>query len=319
MRIVTHVCGYKPDGTVGLVPFAGEIPLASRPCLISIDGSTDCTGLTVVDLATCGCLYSVALHRDKKVKDPVEYKVEFKRYLEKIIEANKNVLKCIGYEEPFFGYAESTKVLMALRTTAKEVLIENKDKYSKIIHFEINNKKWKAKLLYPDRCPPTSAEQKKAVRLRIESYIPDFKNLEQDECDSYGLGFVLARAYNEANIKDLLSKKKVKPFAFNAEFIGFEEASSTAEDMVLSHIFGGNKEYKIPKRVLDNGYEIVYFDGTGKFAQRVYDSLEDDDKVLIVGFPSTRYANLALEHNIGWLYEEYKFIYAIIWRVSRKY
>lgn len=317
MRIVTHVCGYKPDGTIGMVPYNGEIPLTYRPSLISIDGSTDCTGISVVDLETCGCVYSVALHND--CKDPITYKVQFKQYIEKLLAANKNHIKVTSYEEPFFGYAEASKVLMALRTTVKEVLIEKKDEFKGIFHIEVNNKRWKAKLLHPEKCPPRSAEQKKAVRKKIESYIPDFKNLTQDECDSYGLGYVTAVEYKKGTLGELNSKKKVKPFKFNAEFIGFESFGEEAEDQVLNYIYGKNKEYKIPKRVLDNGFDVVYLDGTGKFSQRVCEEFGDDDKVLIVGFSNKKYGNIALEHNIGWLFEEFECIYAVCWRASRKY
>ena len=44
----------------------------------------------------------------------------------------------------------------------------------------------------------------------------------------------------------------------------------------------------------------------------------DDDKILIIKFSSKHHGNIVLEHRIGQLAAQYEYIYAIVWRVTRK-
>jgi len=78
------------------------------------------------------------------------------------------------------------------------------------------------------------------------------------------------------------------------------------------------KTAKVPKKVLEIGMQFCDIDGRGLFDKHVYRLMGDEDKLLVVKFASKHHGNVVLEHRIGYLAETYDYIYAFVWRKTRK-
>ena len=44
----------------------------------------------------------------------------------------------------------------------------------------------------------------------------------------------------------------------------------------------------------------------------------DDDKLLIIKFSAKTHGDLVLKHKVGHLSAQYEYLYALVWRVTRK-
>lgn len=279
-------------------------------CVMSIDGSTTNTGVGILRKRDGALLYSLSFSRDKdKGETPVQYKVRLKKEIMDILIRN-TLIDTVYYEEPFIGYASSVSNLMMLRTFIEEIIVECEPALNYIKHSEIHNKRWKKLFLAPDKCPTGTDKEKMAVRAKLESYMPFLSVVTQDEIDAISMGFV-ATVYIRDGLEDRLeSKKKVRPFKYNMVFIGADE-----DDHMLME-FGD--VYRGPQSILENGVCLTYCKGTENFDKHVYNHMGTDDKVLIVKFNSNKHCNLVLQHRIGHLASSYEYIYAIIWRQTRK-
>ena len=144
----------------------------NEECVMSIDGSTTCSGVSILNKQGL-IMYSIAFIRDKNDGEtPVQYKVRFKRELLNILTHN-TCIKQVYYEEPYWGYAESAKILMMLRTSVEELIAENEPNLNYLTLTEVNNKKWKKYFLAPDSCPSNSELEKEAVREKLHLLHPE--------------------------------------------------------------------------------------------------------------------------------------------------
>ena len=280
-----------------------------EPAIMSIDGSTTCSGVCIMN--TSGLiLYSMAFKRTDG-ETPVQYKVRWKRSLLDLFSRNRNI-GSVFYEEPFLGYAEAAKVLMMLRTSVEEIIEENDPdlKYLKLT--EVSNKKWKKLFLAPDPCPVGTDNEKKAVRDKLESMLPIMSVVTQDEIDAASMGFVAIWNMQAHKENDLKSRKAAKAFKYNIKFMGADSDDDILDE--LSYII---QENKIPNNLVDS-LEMYDLPGTGKFDDFVYKAIGDEDKLVVLSFASGKYGNVVLTHNIGNLSKNYKYIYAVCWRKTRK-
>ena len=76
--------------------------------------------------------------------------------------------------------------------------------------------------------------------------------------------------------------------------------------------------YAGPESILQNGIRLTEIDSKTKFEQHIFETMGDDDALIIVKFSSKHHSNLVLEHRIGNLSAMYDYIYAVVWRVARK-
>lgn len=281
-------------------------------CVMAIDGSTSCSGVSILNKQGL-IMYSIAFIRDRDNETPVQYKVRFKRALLDILLNNK-CIKNVYYEEPFWGYAESAKVLMMLRTSVEELIAENEPNLDYLSLTEVNNKKWKKYFLAPDPCPSNSELEKEAVREKLIKLLPVMATVTQDEIDAASMGFVALWKLESHRESDLSSKKKVKAFKYNVKFIGADDISDMLEE--FSYMMK-DKSWKVPEFLLDN---IEFFDlpGKGDFDDYVYKAIGPEDKLVILSFATKHYGNIILQHRLGNLAKNYSKIYAICWRKTRK-
>lgn len=286
--------------------------IIDKEVILSIDGSTTCTGIGLIDKESGDIVCTMALIKEDKT-DSIRYKVEFKRFIQKLLSMIPYI-RHIYYEEPFIGsYANATKALMMLRTSVQEVIIENEPGFDYIKFIEVNNKKWKKKFLYPGTCPNDTELEKKAIRDKIVSMLPFLGVLTQDELDACAMGFTALKLLKDDNEKELETKHKPRPFKYNTWFIGADD-----DDDMIQQYSDGIEEQKIPQVLLDKGADIIEINGNGTFDNKVYNAMGNEDRLIILKYKSNNYGHIALKNNIGYMVGEYKYIYAVIWRKSRK-
>lgn len=296
------------DGTdIRLVEDDVNILVLSEKSIMSIDGSTDITGVSFVGQDSNKVLATVAFKR--KDETPVAYKVRLKKAIEVILRNNKQI-EYIFYEEPYIGYVNAAKNLLMLRTSIEELKVENEPEFDYIKYIEINNKKWKGLWLYPDKCPSSSEDEKKAVKNKLVSLMPVFEKLTQDEIDATAMGLVANEKLLKGSEYSLKSKKAIRPFKFNTYFIATDE-----EDIVISELMDIKE---IPREVLENGIHIVEIGNRQKFEDVIREKMGDDDKLLVIRFNAKYHGNILLKYRIGYLSEYSNTIYALVWRKTRK-
>lgn len=278
--------------------------------VLSIDGSTSNTGLSIMRESDGALMYLLKAEREKD-ESPVRYKIQLKRTVEEIIRRNRYISQVI-YEEPVVSNIASVKNLFMLRTFVEEIIIENEPEFDTIKHIEIPNMRWKRIVLQPDKIPQGTEKQKEAVRVKIESMIPFIKGVTQDEIDCIGIGWAVC-AYISKGIdtSELESKKKVRPFRYELLFIGATEDESAF--MEFSDV------YKGPASILENGIQMVELNGRENFEKKIYETIGNEDKLAILKYESRHFGNIALQHRIGNLVAQYPYIYAVVWRKTRKY
>lgn len=278
--------------------------------VMSIDGSTDNTGIGILRKSDGALFYSCSLSReDKKGETPVQYKVRLKREVEKILRTNP-LITTIFYEEPFIGYASAVKNLMMLRTFVEEIIVEHEPDYDYIKHSEINNLRWKKEFLAPMKVPSGTENQKAAVRAKLINTQPYLATITQDEVDAISMGYIAIVKIHAGTADTLESKKKIHPFQYNIQFFGADDDDFMLQDFI--------EYYKCPESLLSNGITITEINGTMNFDKHVYKTMGTDDKVVIVKFSSKHHGDIILKHKIGNLACEYDYIYAVVWRKSRK-
>lgn len=296
-----------------------DVPRVAGGTYISIDGSTSNTGITILTSRAVP-LITMSLSADGKEHDPFRYKVNFKRVMEYIL-LNYQTLTNIFYEEPVIGYAGSVKALYGLLPTVPEILIEHEDEFNKRptkpIFKEIPNQTWKRLFLAPEKIPSGTELQKEAIRRKVEAMFPWATNkvITQDECDAIGMGVACGGRVFTGLEDTITSKKKAKPFQYIAHFIGAEtdlEAVSYMLDEMDSW------KPKLPAKFQGGTYSITTLNGRGIFDNKVYQEMGDQDKVLILKFKSTQYQNVMLEHDMTDLASQCSYIYAVVWRKTRK-
>lgn len=278
--------------------------------VMAIDGSTSNSGVAILDRADGGLYACAALTREKG-EEPVRYKVRFKEFIIDTLRKHREI-RYIYYEEPTLEYATAIANLMMLRTSVEEIKIEHEQEFSYVGNSEENNLKWKKAFLAPSKVPAGSENQKKAVRDKLLSYMPMLEGITQDEVDAYCMGFAAIKMRNEGYAEDeLQSKKKAKPFQYEVEFIGADNEEYAIEEF-LSY------ELKVPAVVLENGLKSVNIGPRANFDKTVYEEMGQDDKLLIIGFPSDKHGDIILKYRIGELAAMNDRLYAFIWRKSRK-
>lgn len=278
--------------------------------ILAIDGSTSNSGLAIMRECDGALMYCISAEREDSKETPVHYKIRLKRAVADILRRNR-FIKQVYYEEPVVANITAIPNLFMLRTFIEEMIIENEPEFDYIKHYEVPNMRWKKELLAPDKVPVGSEKQKKAVKDKILQSLPFLSKVTQDELDAIGLGYVVCK-YNMdgKNVEDLQSKKNRRPFKFNSIFIG----ANKDDDMLMefSDLYNG------PESILQNGVCLLEIDGRQSFTKAIYEEMGDDDKLLIIKFSTKHHGNVILEHKIGNLSAQYDYIYAFIWRVTRK-
>lgn len=308
MIVTIRKPGLDTLGNVYLMKIKEDDLIISGDAIMAIDGSTTNTGIAILRKKDGALYYSCSCAREKG-ETPVQYKVRLKKFVNNIIFRNR-MLDTVYYEEPFIGYAEAAKNLLMLRTFIEELIVENEPKYDYLAHHEINNMKWKRLFLAPDKCPAGTELQKAAVRTKLEGFMPYLKSVTQDEIDAISMGFVATVQISKGLQEELDSKKKTHPFQYNITFIGADDDDEMA--IQLMDVYSG------PKQLLGNGITLTEISGTGNFDKAVYSSMGSDDKIVIIKFSSKHHSNLVLKHRIGSLAASYDYLYAVVWRKTRK-
>ena len=293
----------------------GEIPLedirVNQYAILAIDGSTSNSGLAIMRESDGALLYSMCATRESSGESPVHYKIRLKRQVMDILRRNKYIQQ-IYYEEPTIANVTAIANLFMLRTFVEEMIIENEPEFDYLKHYEINNMKWKKEFLAPDKVPSGTDNQKKAVRDKLELSLPFLNKATQDEIDAICMGYVACVHLKDGGSGDeLQSKKKPRAFQYNVTFIGAD-----ADDDMLTEFYD---VYKGPQKLLENGLSFTEIDGKRNFDKHIYETMgADDDKILIIKFSSKHHGNIVLQHRIGNLAAQYDYIYAIVWRKTRK-
>lgn len=279
--------------------------------ILSIDGSTTNSGLAILRESDGALMYSMCATRDSSGETPVHYKIRLKRQVTDILKRNKFITQ-VYYEEPVIANITSVSNLFMLRTFIEELIIENEDELGHIKHYEISNMRWKKLFLAPDKVPAGTENQKKAVRDKVELSLPFLNKVTQDEIDAICMGYVTCvHLINGGEAEELESKKKVRPFKYNVNFIGADK-----DDDMLTEFYD---VYNGPEKLLENGISFTEIKGKTDFEKHIYQTMgHDDDKILIIKFSSKHHGNIVLQHKIGQLAAQYDYIYAIVWRVTRK-
>lgn len=279
--------------------------------ILAIDGSTSNSGLAIIRESD-GAILNIMCATREDNETPVQYKVRLKRTIKDILLRNRFIHQTY-YEEPMVANITSVKALFMLRTFIEEMIVEEEPVFDYLQHYEVNNLRWKKEFLAPDKVPSGSENQKRAVRDKLVKALPFLADVSQDEIDAIGLGFVAARflSKNQDGGKELQSKKKARPFKYNIQFIGADD-----DDDAFIEFYD---LYKGPSKILENGISFTEIKSKTDFNKHVYDTMgADDDKVLVIKFSSGSHGDLILKHRIGQLSATYDYIYAIVWRVTRK-
>lgn len=280
-------------------------------CILSIDGSTTNSGLAILRETDGAIMYILSAKRENN-ETPVQYKVRLKRSVRALLLNNK-LINQIYYEEPVVANISSVKNLFMLRTFIEEMIVEEEPTFNYLKCFEVANTKWKKLFLAPDKVPSGTDNQKKAVRVKLEMLLPFVKQVTQDEVDAICLGYVAAQLLknNLSAGDELKSKKKPRAFKFSCDFVGGNNDDDAL--LELSENFSG------PKKLLEK--LEVYMTDLGNresFDKHIYNAMGDDDKILIVKFPSKYHGDVVLKYRIGMLAQQFEYIYAAVWRNSRK-
>lgn len=286
-----------------------DIILDTR-CIIAIDASTKNTGICIIEIGTERPLYSISLSRESN-ETAIEYKVAFKGIIADLILNNGSVYKnvrMIIQEEPFISAMKTTtEVLMSLRTSVPELLVEHKDLLEEFEYHEMNNKTWKKKLFSPDKCPGNTEAEKRMAKEKIGAIHPIYLSLTQDEIDACGIGIISCRLINSGvGIKD---KQRISRFSYNIDFVGGDSLEAALENIL---------ELDIPKQVLETGYEMASLPANGNLEKRIFEAMGEDDKLLIFEFSPSKAGNLVLKYKLSYLAEIFDTLYAVVWRKNRK-
>lgn len=298
------------DGKIDLQEVNLDDVRVNAYALLSIDGSTTNSGLSIIREYDGALMYTITAKRDDSGETPVHYKIRLKRFVKELLLKNKNVYQ-VYYEEPVIHNASAVRNLFMLRSFVEELIIEEEPDFNYIKHYEVSNMRWKKEFLAPDKVPVGTENQKKAVRDKLVGFLPFLEKVTQDEIDSIAMGWVAAKFTRESNGgESLQSKTKPRPFKYNIQFIGADD-----DDVMISEFFD---VYEGPKQLLEHSINFSEIDGKTKFDNYVYNKMNDEDKILIIKFSSKKHGDLILKHRVGNLSAQYDYLYAVVWRVTRK-
>ena len=310
MKISIKTPAYDDKGNIILKEISLDDIVIGAYSILAIDGSTTNTGMAIIRESDGGLMYLLKFTRDSKDETPVQYKVRLKREVLKLFQKSSLIQK-VYYEEPCIDNISAVSNIYMLRTFVEEIVVENEPDLDYIKHYEINNKRWKKLFLAPDKCPTGTELEKKAVRDKLFGYMPFLEGISQDEVDATAMGFVVATSLREGiDSKDLESQKKPRPFKYNIDFIGAE-----CDDGMLTLL---HDVYSGPEKILQNGIQFTTIVRKTDFDKHVYKQMGNDDKLLIIKFASDTHADVILKNKIGVLAAQYPYIYALVWRCSRK-
>lgn len=297
------------DGTVKINTVNQEDIKIDNYAILSIDGSTSNSGLAIIREYDGAILYSISAKRDSSGETPVHYKVRLKKAVQDILNRNK-LIRQVYYEEPVISNVSAVANLFMLRTFIEELIIENEPDFNYIEHFEVSNMRWKKIFLAPDKVPSGTDNQKKAVREKLINSLPFLCNISQDEIDAICMGFVAVKYLSKGGGEELQSKKKARPFKYNINFIGADQ-----DDDMLTELYD---IYNGPEKLLENGISFTEISAKINFEKYIYETMGQEDKLLIIKFASKHHGNVILQHRIGYLSAQFDYIYALVWRVTRK-
>lgn len=295
-------------GCIKLVDIGIDQLTITEPSVLSIDASTDNTGMSILRESDGAIVATLSFKHETNKETPVHYKVKLKKEVYKILSKNK-MIREIFYEEPFIGYAGASKNLLMLRTFVEELIYENEPDLNYIGYTEINNMKWKKLFLMPDKCPSGTEAQKKAVRDKLVSALTYLNDITQDEIDSICMGFIATVKLRQGLKEDLKSQKKAKPFKYDIQFIGAD-----SDDVMVQELYD---VCEAPKAVTSNGIALITLNGKANMEKAIYEHMGSEDKLLIMKFDSTKYGNIILKYKLGHL-TQFGYIYALVWRHNRK-
>lgn len=302
------------DGKIELADISLDDVQVDRYSILSIDGSTSNSGLAILRETDGALMYSIAATREPNTGEtPVHYKVRLKRYVADMLRRNKYITQ-VYYEEPIIANVSAVSNLFMLRTFISEMIIENEPEFEYLKHYDVNNMRWKKLFLQPDKVPSGTENQKKAVRDRLESYMPFLKTVTQDEIDAIAMGFVACtclKTDSDVGVEELASKKKTRPFQFETDFIGADDDDAALQELVES--------YSGPAKLREKSILFTELGNRENFKSKVYSKMGDDDRILFIKFSSKHHGNLIIEYKLGSLSVEYDYIYAAVWRRTRKY
>ena len=281
--------------------------------IMAIDGSTSSTGIAIFGQSDCSIQYIINIVRQKG-EEPVRYKLRLKKFVNEILKDNRNIQQ-VYYEEPVIDNIAAVKNLFMLRSFIDEMIIENEPDLNYLKHYEISNMRWKKQFLLPNKVPLGSENQKKAVRDKLLEGLPFLCNITQDEVDAICLGFVVTRhiMYGDSggDAEELTSKKKVKRFKYNVQFIPADDE----EDAIVA--FGD--VYEGPLYILQNGICITSLGNRENFDKHIFEEMGEEDKILIIKFDPAHHGNVVLQYRIGNLVGFADYMFAVVWRRTRKY
>lgn len=299
------------DGSIVMKEVALEDINAQQYAILSIDGSTSNSGLAILRESDGALMYSMCATRDSKGETPVHYKIRLKRQVADILRRNKYI-QSVYYEEPVIANPSAVANLFMLRTFIEEMIIENEPEFNYIKHYEVANTRWKKEFLAPEKIPKGTDNQKKAVRDKLLAMLPFLLTVTQDEIDAICMGYVACKYLIDGKTaEELQSKKKARPFKFNSVFIGADK-----DDDMLTEFYD---IYNGPEKLLENGICFTEINGRQNFEKHIYETMgSEDDKVLIIKFSTKHHGNTILQYRVGNLAAQYEYIYAVVWRVTRK-
>lgn len=300
------------DNTFKLKEVGIEELNLSGNIMLSIDGSSSCSGIGIFDVDNKSLLGCMALIRE--TEKAVKYKIEFKRFMTDILLKNKGISN-IFYEEPFIHYINSSEVLIMMRSSIEEIICENEPDLDTVTYIEIGNRKWKKLWLAPDKIPAGGTDkEKEAVYNKLIGIFPSLNGITYDESDAISMGFTALHKLNTNSENELKSQGKKAKFAYDALYLGAESDTSFMCEFVIRF-----DEFKIPKRLLaDDDMEIVQISSKGSFEDHVYKNMGDNDKLLVIKFKNNTHGNIILENRLGHLAQMYDWIYAVVWRRYKK-
>lgn len=301
------------NGIPSMMSVPIENIIINEPAIISIDGSTSNTGISIHRSSDAAVYCTISVSRDKSGSDtesPVRYKLRLKKFVTDVLRRFPCITQVL-YEEPCLDNPTAIPNTMMLRTFVEELIIENEPEFDKLYHVEINNKRWKKLFLYPEPCPVGTEREKEAVKNKILRAFPYFKDISQDEMDAIGMGVAYVSFIRSGNDRDAIkSRKAIKPFEYVARFVGGDDD----EDLMIQF----PEVYDGPQKILSNGVNFSTIKKTTKFDRYIYETMGEEDKVLVVKYKSKDHGDVTLKNNIGELALNFEYIYAIVWRKSRK-
>ena len=65
-------------------------------------------------------------------------------------------------------------------------------------------------------------------------------------------------------------------------------------------------------------FDLTFMYKQGIYPKHIYDTMSDEDKLLIIKFNTKYHGDIILKHKVGNLAAQYDNLYALVWRVTRK-